>query len=318
MSLHHAILGLLAREPMTGYEVKKIFRSTPFMHWSGNNNQIYKAFAELLEEGLVAKEVRHQDGAPSKYLYTITGTGLQEFHRWLADAAEEPVFKKQILIKLALADRLKRAELERMADAYAETVRLQATMAELELDKCYFAGQEPSNRNRFFELIRENVLSNYAFELEWVRKVKVFIAELPDEDGALTKPEVQRQNKAGSKMHHQIKVHRGKRYLHLTSGGLPILREQDANAIIELCVEHDTNEVLLDVGALPDEFFTLRTGLAGAVLQKFINFSVKAAAIIEVGRPLSEHFREMVSEYRARNAFCVFTNQEEAIDWLLA
>jgi DNA-binding PadR family transcriptional regulator len=317
MSLNHAILGLLTREPMTGYEIKKIFQSTPFMHWSGNNNQIYKAFAELLDEGFVAKEVRHQDGSPSKNIYSITGAGLREFRRWLAGATEEPVCRKQILIKLALADGLKRAELERLADAYAGTVRLQAAMAEQELDKCYFAGRKHSGTNRFFDLIRENVLANYAFELDWIRKVKALIAELPEEDDAPAEPE-REEHKAGLKMIYQVKERRGKRYLHIASGGTPIEREKDANAVIELCVEHDTNAVLLDGYVLSDAFFTLRTGLAGAVLQKFVNFSIKTAAVIEEGRPLPVRFREMVFEYRSRSTFCVFTNPEEAVDWLLA
>jgi DNA-binding PadR family transcriptional regulator len=312
MSLNHAILGLLSREPMSGYEIKKIFQSTPFIHWSGNNNQIYKAFAELLDEGFVAKEVRHREGAPSKNIYTITAAGLEEFRRWLADATEEPFFKKQILVKLALADRLKRAELERIADAYAEAVRLQAAMAEQELDKCWFAGRN----NRLFDFVRENVLSFYAFELEWIRKVRAFIAELPDEDGA---PEESVPHtitrKAGLNMQVRVKEIRGKRYLHIS--GLPITREQEATTIIERCVEHDANAVLLD-GDLSDEFVTLRTGVAGAVLQKFVNFSIKAAAVVPEGRQLPVRFQEMVCEYRARKVFAVFTDPDEAVGWLLA
>jgi DNA-binding PadR family transcriptional regulator len=318
MSLNHAILGLLSREPMTGYEIKKIFRGTPFLHWSGNNNQIYKAFAELLDEGFVAKEVRHREGAPSKNIYTITDAGLEMFHRWLAGAVEEPVFRKQILIRLALADRLKRADLERMLDAYAETVRLQAALAEQELDKCWFANQADSGANRFFGLIRENVLSFYASELEWIRKARAFIAELPDEDGEAHEPMVGNENeKAGSKMNPIIKELRGKRYLHLTGGGSPIGTEQDAIDIIALCVEHDTNAVLLDGGALSDDFVRLRTGLAGAVLQKFVNYNIKAAAVVEHGRQFPERFREMISEYRNGNTFRVFTDPEEAVEWLL-
>lgn len=47
MALNHVILGLLNREPATGYELKKIIQNTLFMYWSGNNNQIYKACAAL-------------------------------------------------------------------------------------------------------------------------------------------------------------------------------------------------------------------------------------------------------------------------------
>ena len=46
MSIHHAILGLLSWKPHTGYDLKKVFEDSAFMHWSGNNNQIYRADSE--------------------------------------------------------------------------------------------------------------------------------------------------------------------------------------------------------------------------------------------------------------------------------
>jgi len=321
MSLNHAILGLLNREPKSGYEIKKIFQSTPFMHWSGNNNQIYKAFAELLDEGFVAREARHRDGGPSKNIYSITDAGLKEFRRWLADATEEPVFRKQILIKLALADRLHRGALERMLDDYAESVRLRAALTEQEFDKCHFARQEQktSAERRLFALIRESVLSFYAAELEWIRKAKAVIAELPDEPLEARETEARHNHyKEGWSMQYQIREIRGQKYLHITEGGSPIGREQDAIDIIAGCAEHDTNAVLIDGGALSDDFIRLRTGLAGAVLQKFMNYNIKAATVIREDRQLPERFREMVAEYRTGNTFRVFSDPDEAVGWLMA
>jgi DNA-binding PadR family transcriptional regulator len=53
MLINNAILGLLSYRPMTGYEIKKIIQDSSYMHWSGNNNQIYKALLELAEDGFV-------------------------------------------------------------------------------------------------------------------------------------------------------------------------------------------------------------------------------------------------------------------------
>ncbi len=61
MSINHAILGILSCRSVTGYDLKKIIQESPFMPWSGNNNQIYKALVEILEEGFVTHEVRHQE-----------------------------------------------------------------------------------------------------------------------------------------------------------------------------------------------------------------------------------------------------------------
>lgn len=319
MSLNHVILGLLSREPLTGYEMKKIIQHTPFMYWSGNNNQIYKAFVELLDEGFVTKEVQHQDGSPSKHIYTITDDGLSEFNSWLLSVTDVPVFKKQFLIKLALANQLKRGDLENMLASYDDVVKMQAVLSERELDKCYFAEQEPPDGSLFIDLIRENVLSFYSGEHEWVQKVKEFVTALPDEKSIATETVTRKENnQVESTMSYQILENQGKKYLYFTSSGSLIQREQDAIDIVSLCAEHDTNAVVLDGDILSDDFVKLRTGLAGAVLQKLGNYNIKAAVVIKGGQSFPARFQEMVSEHSTGNTFRIFTNLNDAVNWLLA
>lgn len=311
-------MGLLNREPLTGYEIKKIIQRTPFLYWSGNNNQVYKAFAELLDEGWVAKEVRHQAGAPSKNIYTITGDGLHELKRWLLHVADEPVFRKQVLIKLALAGPLKRRDLDRMMDAYAEVVNMEAAAAERELETGYFAEQASVDGETFLDLIRDNIRTFYASELEWIRKVKAFIAKLPeDESIAPNTGKPKSTNKAGSVVNHQIQEHQGRRYLHFTGSGSLFQREQDASDIIERCMEQDVNAVVLEGRMLADEFINLRTGLAGIVIQKLANYNIKAAVVIDDGQNFPARFQEMVSELSAGNTFRLFNDVESAVNWLL-
>lgn len=316
MSLNHVILGVLNREPMSGYQIKKIIQNTPFMYWSGNNNQIYKALAELLNEGFVINEVQHQDGLPSKKIYTITDAGIKELKSWLLAVTHEPVFKKQILIKLALADQLKRDELENMLDAYADVIKMQAVLSEKELDKCYFLKQGLSGQVLFLNLIRENVLSFYSNELEWIQKVKEFIAELPDEGNISAKTVVQTENnQEGLTMNYQIMEVKGKRFLHIKSKDPLIQSEQDAHDIISLCIEHDTDDVLLEGDRLSDDFVKLRTGLAGAVLQKFGNY-LRVAIAITGEQDFPVRFKEMVYELNTGNRLRIFTNLEDAVNWL--
>lgn len=318
MSLNHVILGLLNREPLTGYEIKKIIQNTPFMYWSGNNNQIYKAFVELLDEGFVTKEVQHQDGSPSKNIYTITGDGLSEFNNWLLSVTDVPVFRKQFLIKLALANQLKRGDLENMLASYVNVVKMQAVLSERELDKCYFAGQEPFGKSLFIDLIRENILSFYSSELAWLQRMKEFIVGLPDEKSITTEAVIQKEkNGAKSTMNYQIIESQGKRYLYLTSSDSLIQREQDALDIVSFCAEHDMNAVVLNGDILSDDFVKLRTGLAGAVLQKFGNYNIKAAIVIKAGQNFPARFQEMVSEHSTGNTFRMFTNLNDAVRWLL-
>jgi len=317
MSLNHVILGLLNREPLTGYEIKKILQSTPFMYWSGNNNQVYKAFAELLDEGFVTKEVQHQQGLPTKNIYTITEEGQKELNSWLLAVTEEPVCKKQILIKLALADRLKHDDLLNMLDSYANVVKMQAVLTERELDKCYFAEQKLSDRVSFLDLIRENILSFYSGELEWVQKVKEFIAGLPDQERVIKEADRRKENNEVSKMNYQIREANGQRYLYLTSGDPLIPSEQDARDIVSLCLEHDTYAVLLEGDSFADDFVKLRTGLAGAVLQMF-GYYIKVAVVLKGERNFPVRFKEVISELNKGNRFRTFTTAEDALSWLLA
>lgn len=318
MSLNHVILGLLNREPLTGYEIKKIIQNTPFMYWSGNNNQIYKAFVELLDEGFVTKKVQHQEGSPSKNIYTITEDGINELKNWLLSVTDEPVFKKQILIKLALANQLKRSDLEKMLASYADAVKMQAVLSEREVDKCYFAEQERPGQASFLNLIRENIQSFYSSELEWVQRVKEFIAGLPDDRSIKTEADVRKEDNEGVlTMNYQIMEEKGKKYLYIKSRDSLIQSEQEAHDIITLCAEHDTYTVLLEGDRLSDDFVKLRTGLAGAVLQKFGNY-IKVAVAIKGEQDFPIRFKEMVSELNKRNTFRIFTNLEDALSWLLA
>lgn len=118
-------------------------------------------------------------------------------------------------------------------------------------------------------------------------------------------------------MNYQMLENQGKKYLYFTSSGSLIQREQDAIDIISLCAEHDANAVILDGNILSDDFVKLRTGLAGAVLQKLGNYNIKAAVAIKGGQNFPARFQEMASEHSTGNTFRIFTNLEDAISWLL-
>ncbi|HYE67160.1 MAG TPA: PadR family transcriptional regulator, partial [Anaerovoracaceae bacterium] len=94
MTIQSAILGLLSWRPSSGYELKKVFENSPYLYWSGNNNQIYKSLLQLQKDGLITYETIHQDGAPSKKIYSVTETGMAELKDWIISTSESPEFKK--------------------------------------------------------------------------------------------------------------------------------------------------------------------------------------------------------------------------------
>ncbi len=95
-----------------------------------------------------------------------------------------------------------------------------------------------------------------------------------------------------------------------------IQRETDALDLVAACIENGTDQLMLHAGCLSEDFYRLRTGLAGAVLQKFTDYHIRVAAVIPLELSSQGHFGEMVSEANRGNTFHVFQIREAAERWL--
>jgi uncharacterized protein DUF4180 len=78
----------------------------------------------------------------------------------------------------------------------------------------------------------------------------------------------------------------------------------------------DTGGLLLDERQLGADFFDLRTGLAGEVLQKFTNYRVRLAIVIADANAYGARFSELVYEHRAHDAVRFFATEQRARQWL--
>ena len=93
----------------------------------------------------------------------------------------------------------------------------------------------------------------------------------------------------------------------------------DANAALELisgCMEHGVERVLVEAHALPPEFFALRSGFAGELLQKLANYGVCLAGVFPADTEYAERFREFLLEAKRGRAFRAFAERAEAEAWL--
>ena len=73
--------------------------------------------------------------------------------------------------------------------------------------------------------------------------------------------------------------------------------------------------VLTEADLCP-EFFDLRTGLAGEVLQKFVNYRARLAIVLPDPRAHGERFSELVHEHRSHAAVRFFGSESDARRWL--
>jgi hypothetical protein len=92
-------------------------------------------------------------------------------------------------------------------------------------------------------------------------------------------------------------------------------READAIALVGLCGEHSVDRLLLYADNLSEHFFDLKSGLAGAILQKFVNYHVKVALVISPDL-VQGKFKEFILEANRGNQFRAFQDKREAEIWL--
>ncbi len=80
--------------------------------------------------------------------------------------------------------------------------------------------------------------------------------------------------------------------------------------------EADCDRIALSKEAVAEDFFILRTRLAGDILQKFINYKMKIAIYGDYSNYTSKPLRDFIYESNAgRDVFFVAT-REEALDRL--
>jgi DNA-binding PadR family transcriptional regulator len=172
MSIKHAILGFLSREPLTGYDLKKKFSDSWTLHWSGNNNQIYRTLVELHQQALVTKEIEYQENHPPRKIYTITDEGRSELKKWLQATPELPQIRNAFLTQLTWADQLEEEELDSLFENYGAELQTYLLMLR-EQNKRDKANHERNGRGRSFsDAIMDRWISFHEDELNWVDRLR--------------------------------------------------------------------------------------------------------------------------------------------------
>ena len=81
-TLEAALLGLLARGPASGYELRKIFLTTPLAAYSDSPGAVYPALRRLEQRGYVSG--RAEPGARRRKPWQLTAAGRSWLRSWVA------------------------------------------------------------------------------------------------------------------------------------------------------------------------------------------------------------------------------------------
>jgi DNA-binding PadR family transcriptional regulator len=92
-TLEYALLGLLGRAPMSGYDVHRLFADTPLAHFSPSPGSIYPALKRLARRGYVTAALDSTTEARPRRVYSLTQAGLVTLEAWL----RQPVTREELL-----------------------------------------------------------------------------------------------------------------------------------------------------------------------------------------------------------------------------
>ncbi|WP_134683652.1 PadR family transcriptional regulator [Brevibacillus migulae] len=99
-SVKHVLLSLLAREPLSGYEMKQQINNRIGFFYKINNNQLYPSLAKMEAESLIELQSFEQDSyRPPRKVYKITDKGLAELKAWILDPKDTEALSDGFILK---------------------------------------------------------------------------------------------------------------------------------------------------------------------------------------------------------------------------
>ena len=122
MSLPHALLGLLAVQPRSGYELTKEFGSHLGRYaWQAGHTSIYPELGKLDERGLITVT---EEGARGSRTYSVTPQGYADLRSWLLTPRRQARVRNEQVLRMFLISALEPDDalvlLRRIAEHTAE------------------------------------------------------------------------------------------------------------------------------------------------------------------------------------------------------
>ncbi len=110
MSVRHTLLGLLAKAPQYGYELRASFMALAggSEAWEVKPAQIYTTLNRMADAGLIERNNPDGGGNDDKVVFSITPNGRQELEVWLdsgsLDDPQQDAFFLKLMLSLELPD----------------------------------------------------------------------------------------------------------------------------------------------------------------------------------------------------------------------
>ena len=123
--LRCAIVQRLARSPLSGYELKKLFTTPRGYGWRACDTQIYRELKGLEHMGLVQGQVEPGRAGLQRRVYQSTLQGQRVLRQWLDSPLDETALKSELTMRVWSVDRFPPGALERLVATVREQTQSQ-------------------------------------------------------------------------------------------------------------------------------------------------------------------------------------------------
>ena len=102
------------------------------------------------------------------------------------------------------------------------------------------------------------------------------------------------------------------------TGEAPLITDVQSALDLIMTVKYETGcqRIAIDKTAITESFFQLRSGLAGEVLQKCVNYHIKAAIYGDYSQYTSKALKDFIYESNSGSQILFPKTQEEAVERL--
>lgn len=166
LSVKHAILGILARSPRHGYELKGEFDLLTGGLWELNIGQVYSTLERMRREGLV--ELDCDEEGDDRKVYRMTAAGLRELQVWFQRPPLKPrPLRDEVLIRLGLLLEQEPARALDLVDSQRRIYHVQ--LAALTRQKLRLKAEPDSGVERLRqELLLDAAIQHTEADLRWL------------------------------------------------------------------------------------------------------------------------------------------------------
>lgn len=169
-TLRYVLLGLLAKQDLTGYDIKKLFEQEVGDFWCARHSQVYPELRKLEESGQITSYTGTVGTKLQKKYYRLAPTGEKRLQEWLVQPLGDMMpTRDEFTMKLYLIRSRKDPQLRQLFQA--DIRRHEERLAYLQLRwRLLFPTQEARKKDYGHALILQEAIQRETQKLEWEKK----------------------------------------------------------------------------------------------------------------------------------------------------